>query len=117
MLDRVRRAFPVQRESLRDVQITWGRHGHGTRSIRFGSFDYDHQLIRLHPKLDAAWVPAFFVEFIVFHELCHGVIPPRVENGRRLLHPPEFGTLERRFPLYDQALAWEQKNLHRFLRG
>jgi len=103
---------------LADVRITWGRDGRGRRSIRFGSFDFDRRLVRVHPALDAGWVPAFFVEFVVYHEMLHAVVPPTRADGssRRQLHPPRFRELERQFPRYDEAMAWEKKNLGRFLR-
>jgi hypothetical protein len=113
LLDIQRARF--QGVELDDIHITWGRDGKGRRSIRFGSYDYDRRIIRIHPALDAEWVPEYFVAFIVYHELCHAVIPPREEGSRRLLHPPEFRELERHFPQYEEAVSWEEDNLHRFL--
>lgn len=102
-------------DALEDIQITWGRDGRGSRSIRFGSFDFDQRLIRVHPALDAAWVPAFFVEFIVYHELVHAVCPPVDGQGsRRHVHTPEFRALESEFPRYEDALAWESAHIQRF---
>ena len=66
-------------------------------------------LIRVHPVLDAAWVPRFFVEYIVYHELLHHVLGMPVRNGRRDLHGPEFRARERLFARYDEAIAWEQR--------
>ncbi len=103
-------------EEHQDIAITWGRYGRGKRSIRFGSFDGTQRLIRVHPALDANWVPTYFVDFVVYHELLHAVIPPRRGSGdRRILHPPEFRTLEARFPEYEEAMAWERENLERLL--
>lgn len=99
-----------------DLQITWGRRGRGSRSIRFGSYDFQQRLIRVHPALDEEWVPDYFVDFVVYHELLHVVVPPREDaHGRRLIHPPEFRELESRFPRYDEAMAWERANLKRLL--
>lgn len=101
---------------LEDVMITWGRYGRGSRTIRFGSYDFDRQLIRIHPALDQEWVPRFFVEFIVYHELLHALFPPVEESSsRRKVHTEEFREREREFPRYQEALAWERKNLPRFL--
>ena len=104
--------------------ITWGDArgaardgsiGHG-RTIRFGSYVGEHDLIRVHPTLDVEWVPRFFVESIVFHEMLHAVIPiERDGHGRRQIHPPSFRKREKEFHAYDEALAWEKANLRRLL--
>lgn len=98
-----------------EVRITWGRDGRGRRSIRFGSYDFEQRLIRIHPALDETWVPNYFVEFVVFHELLHSIFPPRANAARRSLHPAEFRERERKFPMYDEAIAWENANIRRIL--
>jgi predicted SprT family Zn-dependent metalloprotease len=98
-----------------DVQITWGRRGRGSKSIRFGSYDFDRKLIRIHPALDKEWVPKYFVEFIVYHELLHAIFPPRQGQTRREVHTPEFRAMEQQFPSYEKAMQWESANLRRIL--
>lgn len=102
-------------EELADVVITWGRYGRGRRTIRFGSYDFDRKLIRIHPALDQKWVPSFFVEFIVYHELLHALFPPVDASSGRVVHTPEFRQMEEKFPRYAEAMAWERHNLPRFL--
>jgi hypothetical protein len=101
------------------VKIRWGRwSGHTrTRSIRFGVYLPEVQLIRIHPALDQAFVPRLFVEFIVYHELLHHVIPPIRFNGRYQIHSPAFRQRERQFPAYTWAIAWRQRSLPRLLRS
>lgn len=104
-----------------DVHITWGREGgHKTRaarrSIKLGSYTSRDRLVRVHPALDAAFVPRFFVEYIVYHEMLHHVLPPTVQNGRRDLHGPIFQARERQFEHFQAALAWERANLDRLLK-
>lgn len=112
----VRAMSLVDRDGFDDLRITWGRDGRGRRSIRFGSYDFEQRLIRIHPALDETWVPRYFVEFVVYHELLHVVVPPVTdEEGRRDLHPPEFRELEARFPDFDEALTWQRANLDRIL--
>ena len=106
----------LERDGFDDIQITWGRDGRGRRSIRFGSYDFTQRLIRIHPALDEDWVPQLFIDFVVYHELLHVVVPPvEEESGRRDLHPEEFRDLEARFPDYDQAITWQRSNLDRLL--
>ncbi len=99
-----------------DLRITWGRAAEtkrwrARRSIKLGSYCSRDKLIRIHPALDAATVPRFFVEYIVYHEMLHHVLPPSIRAGRRQLHGRDFKRLERQFPEYAAALAWERENL------
>lgn len=104
-----------------DVGITWGRRGHSPRSrrrsIRLGTYSHDERVIRVHPTLDEAWVPRFFVRFIVFHEMLHHVEPAKFHPLRTEFHTPEFRARERAYPEYERSIAWERANLGRLLRG
>jgi hypothetical protein len=99
------------------VSIRWGRWSgrRRTRSIRFGAYLPAEQLIRIHPALDQAFVPRSFVEFIVYHELLHHVIPPVRVNGRYQIHSAAFRQREREFPAYAEAIAWRRQWLRRLL--
>lgn len=103
------------------ARITWGKQTaprrQMRRSIKLGSYRSTDALIRIHPVLDAAWVPRFFVEFIVYHEMLHQVVAPKVQGGRRSFHCREFRARERQFAQYAEALAWEQTHLRRLLRS
>jgi len=103
------------------ARITWARRGAavGTRrrSIKLGSYNSRDELIRVHPALDADWVPDFFVAYIIYHEMLHQVVPPRQAGARRQLHGRDFCRAERAFAHYDAAIAWEKKNLRRLLRN
>lgn len=103
--------------TLDDITITWGRRGRGRRSIRFGSYDFDQKLVRIHPALDKRWVPTYFLEYIVYHELLHALYPPTVEedSSRRCVHTEEFKEMERRYPRYEDAIAWEAANIKHIL--
>jgi hypothetical protein len=102
------------------ARITWGRSGKAKRkhSIKLGSYHASERLIRIHPALDQAFVPSFFITFVVFHEMLHEQLgtSDRTMDGRRCVHPPEFRALEARFPQAAEALQWEQENLNRLLR-
>lgn len=103
------------------LNITWGRRGksrskrNARRTIRMGTYFIDEQLIRIHPALDQAFVPRYFVEWVVYHEMLHHVIPMPVVNGRRIYHSAEFRESERRFADYERARAWEQAHLRRLI--
>ncbi|HSF34364.1 MAG TPA: hypothetical protein VLK82_28390 [Candidatus Tectomicrobia bacterium] len=99
------------------VKIRWGRWSARARprSIRFGVYLPQTQSIRIHPALDQAFVPRYFVEFIVYHELLHHVIPAVRLNGRYLIHSPMFRRREREFLAYAEANAWRKRWLRRLL--
>jgi len=103
-----------------DAQITWGRMPgrRPRRSIRFGSYSTEDNLIRMHPLLDQDFVPRYFVKYIVFHEMLHAFLGvEECENGRRAIHPPKFKRLEAQYPEYERAVAWMNRpsNLRRIL--
>ncbi len=109
-------------QGMVDASVTWGRQskprgGCVRSSIKLGTYCADRKLIRIHPALDKAWVPRYFVEYIVFHEMLHHMMPMPVVDGRRAVHTPEFLESEKRFRHYAKAIAWEQAHLGRLLRS
>jgi hypothetical protein len=107
--------------SVDDVLITWGRRTRpvaGARhTIKLGSYSTSERLIRIHPVLDRAWVPRYFLAYVVYHELLHHVLPPTLEGGRSIVHSVEFLRREREYRYYDRSIAWERRNLSRLLRA
>ncbi|MGB5348221.1 MAG: hypothetical protein WBN10_01390 [Polyangiales bacterium] len=103
-----------------DVRITWGKRvqpKRRQRSLQLGTYLPEESLIRIHPVLDQAWVPRFFVEAVVFHEMLHHDMPAVVQNGRRHYHTRAFRKRERSFEHHSAAQIWEKENLWRLLRG
>jgi predicted metal-dependent hydrolase len=102
-----------------EVHITWGRaprrRRRGSRgvSIRLGSYNHHQNLVRIHPALDRPGVPRYVVASVVHHEMLHAALPPRMKNGRRQLHTPEFRRQERLFRQHREAEQWLDQNLHR----
>jgi hypothetical protein len=99
--------------------ITWSKAARNQRrtSIRMGSYCEEQKLIRIHPALDQTFVPLYFVESVIFHEMLHelyGVDETR--DGRRCIHSSEFLQHERLFPEHDAARRWEKKHLTKLLR-
>ena len=103
----------------RGIKITWSnaRLRPGQGSIRLGSYNHDQRLIRVHPALDDIRVPRYFVEYIVYHELLHALIPPVSRNGRRNFHPAKFQELEKKFTYYQQAREFEKYITRHWLRA
>jgi hypothetical protein len=101
------------------AKVGWGRMPGRRRrkSIRLGVYDHQTREIRIHPALDRPEVPAFFVDFIVFHEMLHQLFPSALSRGRRNHHPRAFRDREKAFPKYAAALKWEKQNLRILLRS
>lgn len=100
------------------ARITWGprsRRRAGRESIKLGSYAVEEELIRIHPVLDAADVPEFFVAWIIYHEMLHEVHDMPVVDGRRVYHTPEFRRAEARFERYAEAVLWERTQVHKLL--
>jgi hypothetical protein len=101
-----------------DARITWGqRCGKPRRrnSIKMGSYSVEERLIRVHRSLDRSFVPRYFVEWIVYHEMLHQVHQATMVNGRRQFHTPAFLADEARFEHYERARGWERAHLDEIL--
>ena len=87
------------------LPIRWG-HSISRRkrtSIRLGSYDHRTGEIRIHPSLNAQWVPRFFVESVIHHEYLHHVLGP--DHDRR------FRAFERRFRFHRESQLWLKRHL------
>jgi hypothetical protein len=107
------------RNRLRGYTIAWGqrRRERPKSYIVFGSIQEEDRMIRIHPLLDRQFVPLWYVEYVVFHEMLHAFVPDRHDSaGRRIVHHEGFLERERQFRHYRRSIDWEQENLGRFLR-
>jgi hypothetical protein len=101
------------------VRITWSQGrlpgaGKRRRHIVFGSYDHKTRVIRIHPALDTADTPEFFLRFVIFHEMLHAVLEPEHDaDGRRTLHSRDFRHRERQHPDYERSMAWERDFMRR----
>lgn len=101
-----------------DAAITWGaRLGRARRrnSIKMGSYSVEDRLIRIHRALDRAFVPRYFVAWIVFHEMLHQVHDIKLVNGRREFHSKEFLSDESQFDQFEEARRWERAHIDQLL--
>ncbi len=70
-----------------------------------GRYDPAHRAIIVSKSLDAASVPRYVVEYLVFHEMLHARFPLEWRGCRRVIHSSEFRAVEKRFPHYHKARA------------
>ncbi|HEV2095281.1 MAG TPA: hypothetical protein VGQ82_02145, partial [Chthoniobacterales bacterium] len=107
------------RGRLRGYNVVWGRRRRHRpkESFIFGTIQEEDRVIRINPRLDQPFVPKWFLEYILYHEMLHSVVPDETgPNGQRRVHTAEFYRREREFPSYRRARRWEEDNLARFLR-
>ncbi len=107
------------RNRLRGYKVVWGRWRKELPrdSFIFGTIQEEDRIIRINPRLDQPFVPLWFLEYVLYHEMLHSVVPDEVgPNGRRQVHTERFYEREKEFPAYRRARRWEEENLGRFLR-
>lgn len=93
-------------EASLEIDITFGAHvsrrlmgRHERRSPR--------SLIVINPLLDHTWITAWYLDFLVFHECLHEVVPPLLDGMRAVLHPQEFREREQAHPHFSRAREYE----------
>jgi hypothetical protein len=97
----------------------WGRRQrHRPKDyFTFGTIQEEDRVIRINPLLDQPFVPLWFLQYVLYHEMLHSVVPDKIESGgRRRIHTDQFIRRERKFRSYERARRWEEENLARFLR-
>jgi predicted metal-dependent hydrolase len=84
---------------------------------KFGHYQPVRDTVMVSVSLDDPKVPAYVVDFVMYHELLHKKHGVTTLNGRRLAHSPEFRADERRYAEYREAerllneLALRQRGL------
>ena len=72
--------------------------------------------VAISRSLDDKKVPAYVVEYVLFHEMLHIAHPTRHVNGRRYNHTAAFRRDERRFTHYEAAEHWIEKSVRHLKR-
>ena len=86
-------------------QLPRPRLGWSARPWRsqFGCYDHSLDQIVMNKRLDRGDVPAYAVEFILYHEMLHVKHPLRAAACGLQAHTPEFRAEEKRFRHYARA--------------
>ena len=79
---------------------------------KFGHYEPSRDRVVMSLSLDSKHLPNYVIEFVMYHELLHKVHGGRTQNGRRLVHTPEFRRDERQFKDYSKV----QKKLEQLAR-
>ena len=84
-------------------QMSWSQ----TRTRRIlGHYDPAHNAIIISRIFDHFAVPAYVLEYIVYHEMLHLKHPVRLRGSRRCVHSSEFQAEEKLFPRVAEANAF-----------
>src|SRR3954466_8514983 len=105
------------RNRVRGYKVIWGRRRkHRPKEcFVFGTIQEEDRVIRINPALDQPFVPPWFLQYVLFHEMLHAVVPDEpLRGGRRRVHTDEFNRREREFRGYHRARRWEENNLGKF---
>jgi hypothetical protein len=112
---------------VQGVEVGWARRParRTRRTIHLGGYDARLREVRIHPALDKPHVPAFVVDYLVFHALLHAdLATPDADTDARdttgrcaAEHPPAFLARESAFPLREAAWRWLLENLSSLRRG
>jgi len=72
----------------------------------FGHYEFVGDTVCISSTLDRPDVPAFVLDYVVFHELLHKKHGIRWRGHRQHVHTPQFQAEERTFEPYDRASAF-----------
>ncbi len=75
-----------------------------------GSYNLKEDSVMINRGLDRRDVPAYVLDFIMYHELLHKILGVESSGGRNRAHTPEFRKLEQVHPDYGRAQIFIQKN-------
>ena len=73
---------------------------------RLGHYDEAHDAIVLSRSLDDKRVPAFVVEYVLFHEMLHAFLGDEAASHGRRIHHRRFREAEQDFPQFNEAKSF-----------
>ena len=91
--------------SLTPPHLRWSR---SPNYRTLGHYNYLTDTIVISALLDAPDIPAYALDFVMYHELLHKALGVTAMNGRRRAHTTAFRRAEREFVEYEKAKAFLQ---------
>jgi hypothetical protein len=70
---------------------------------KFGHYNFETDTVLISRSLDDPEVPAYVLEYLMFHELLHKQLGIHQKGDRQYAHTPEFKAREKTFPQVHQA--------------
>lgn len=90
--------------------ICWRTIRLGKERVTLGVCSTEERVIRINDCLKDPRIPLWYLKYIVFHEMIHALQGPLDEP-----HNDEFHAIERTYPDFDKAIAFEERKLHKIL--
>jgi len=102
-----------------EAQLTWTRGWSGTsyHTQRKDEKGKLYDLICISRGYDQPDMTKEILGGVVYHECLHIVIPPKIAEGRRFIHTPEFKKAEKLYPWYKDWVDWHKNVLPVKLRN
>jgi hypothetical protein len=92
------------------ARIGWSRKSpRSSKERTLGSYSKETNTILINPILDRRYVPKYYIQFVVYHEMLHCDIGEDVSKKRRSIHSKEFKERECMFEHYEKAVSWEKR--------
>lgn len=100
-------------DSKLEAKLTWSPRLTGTsfHTIRKDGDGKPFHLLCISLGYDHPEVTKEILGGIIFHESLHIHIPPKVVDGRRSVHPPEFRKAEKTYPHYREWNNWHRTKM------
>ncbi len=105
MFDRLNRIYFDAK--LKKPLLGWSLNKSYTR---LGFYSEERSLLVVSRIFDSRKTPEEVVQFLLYHEMLHILIPVTKKKGYRRIHPPEFRRLEKAFPDFASIQKWIDKN-------
>jgi len=84
-------------------KLAWNRT---LTARKFAHYQPAHDALMFSLSLDDPRVPAYAIDFVMYHELLHKKHGIKLINGRRVSHSSEFAADERLYPMFEEAETW-----------
>lgn len=95
---------------LQNLTVQWSKKA---GKSRLGYYRENVHCIVISRSLDHPAIPRYVVEFVVYHEMLHAIIPPISMGNRRVVHSEQFHEQERLFEQSSAAIGFLKKGLSR----
>jgi hypothetical protein len=101
-----------------NARLTWSSRlgGLSTHTVEQDGEGNNYNLITVSQGYDFKDVPVEIVGGVVYHECLHIVIPPRITNGRRIVHGRDFRRREKAYRYYSEWAGWHRHELWKKLK-
>src|SRR2546430_5259134 len=100
------------RGRLRDYKVEWGRrrkHRPQDHFI-FGTIQEEDRTIRVHPLLDQAYLPRWYLEYLLYHDMLHLIVAAEVlRGGPRRVYTVGFNRRGRQYLNYNRVRCGEDQ--------